>query len=83
MRRPGPRLAVEALGDRIVPALDLTIDGDSLTSNVSPSSAGGTTTFTAIGPAATLSVADIEAALGNGNVEISTGAGGIDAGNIT
>ena len=83
MRRRGPRLVVETLADRIVPAFNLAIDGDLLTSGVSVTSAAGTTTFTASGPGATLNVVDIETALAGGHVEITTGAAGAQAGNIT
>src|SRR5688572_7725226 len=80
--RPGRRLSVECLEDRAVPAFDLAIDGDATTAEVSSNFASGTTTFTPTDFGAVLSVADIAAALNVGNVVITTGADGIEDGNI-
>ncbi len=83
MARRAPRLTVETLSDRIVPAFDLAINGDVATSNVGSVFAAGTTTFTATGSGATLDVADIGTALTVGNVVITTGSGGAQSGEIT
>ena len=84
------RLAIETLEARDVPASSLTIDGGANTSitaavNVSASTVGTVTTFTATGPGAFLDVDAIEFELNAGNdVVIDTGVGGAgDAGNIS
>jgi hypothetical protein len=85
MPRPFParqRLALQPLEDRVVPAFTLTINGDAATSGVSNDFANGITTFTATANGATLDVDDIEAALTVGDVLITTGSGGSQAGNI-
>jgi hypothetical protein len=69
--------------ERVVPAFDLTINGDAVTANVSSSFTAGTTTFNATGTGAILDVDDIEGALALGNVIITTGASGAEAGNIS
>jgi hypothetical protein len=83
MARRAPRLSVETLTDRIVPAFDLAIDGDFATANVNSVFASGTTTFTASGTGATLDVADIATALTVGDVMITTGSGGSQTGDIS
>lgn len=84
MPRPAPRrLALEPLADRIVPAFDLTIDGNAGTANVDISFDNQTgTTFTAADTGATLDVADIAAALDIGHVTIVTGDDGAEPGDI-
>jgi hypothetical protein len=69
--------------ERIVPAFNLAIDGDFSTSGVNSSFAAGTTTFTATASGATLDVADIANALSLGNVVITTGANGAEAGDVS
>jgi hypothetical protein len=76
------RLALQPLEDRVAPAFTLTINGDAATSGVSNNFANGITTFTATANGATLDVDDIEAALAVGDVLITTGSGGSQAGNI-
>jgi hypothetical protein len=83
MARRAPCLTVQTLSDRIVPAFDLAIDGDFATSNVNSAFAAGTTTFTATGSGARLDVADIATALTLGNVVITTGSGGSQAGDVS
>jgi hypothetical protein len=85
MRHPlnrSARLTLEEMEDRVVPAFNLTIDGDVATNNVSSIVVAGTTIFNASGSGATLNVDIIEAALGAGDVQITTGPGGAEAGNI-
>jgi len=77
------RLALVSMEDRVVPAFNLTIDGDFATTNVSGIFIAGTTIFTASGSGATLNVGNIETALAAGDVLITTGPGGAEAGNIT
>jgi hypothetical protein len=81
--RKSARLAVLSLEDRVVPAFNLAIDGDIVTAGVSSAFTAGTTTFTANANGATLDVNDIEAALGAGDVVITTGPTGAQAGNIS
>jgi hypothetical protein len=78
------RLALQSLEDRAVPAFTLTIDGNATTSFVSNVFDPGTTTttFTASGAGAVLDVDEIETALAVGNVVITTGSIGSEAGNI-
>jgi len=76
------QLSLQTLEDRTTPAFTLTIDGDAATTGVSNVFANGTTTFTATANGATLDVDAIEAALALGNVLITTGSGGSQAGNI-
>jgi len=77
------RPSVEALEDRVVPALNLTIVGGStLTSGINTSSSGGTTTFSAIAANSVLNVLDMAAALAVGNVVVQTGLTGANAGSL-
>lgn len=77
------RLTVQPLEDRAVPAFTMTIDGDLATANVTAdTSVPGLTTFTATGTGANLSVADLTAALDVGDVVVTSGTGGNEAGSI-
>lgn len=78
------RLSIDSLEERAVPAFDLSIDGDTLSSfHITSTFAGGTTTFTPNATGAILKVDDITAALALGNVVITTGAGGTENGDIS
>lgn len=77
------RLTVEALDERVVPAYAMTIDGDFPTFNVSQTSAGGVTTFTANGPGANVRVDELMIALTIENVVVTSGTGGGEDGSIT
>src|SRR5262245_31365351 len=79
------RLALEAMEDRVVPAFNLVIDGDvANSSNVSIGTTfPGVTIFSPNAAPAILDVDDIETALAAGDVTITTGTGGSQAGNIT
>lgn len=81
--RKSARLAIVPLEDRVVPAFSLAIDGDAVTTGVSNVFAAGTTTFSANASAAVLDVDDIETALALGNVVVSTGSTGAQAGSIS
>lgn len=59
------------------------IDITAVDSNTAPSTAAGTTTFTASNTLATIANTTIQTALLTENVVISTGGGGTDQGNIT
>jgi hypothetical protein len=61
---------------------DYDVDVTGATLNVSSAFAAGTTTFTATASPATIDVADIDTALGLGNVIINTGTGGAEDGDI-
>lgn len=79
------RLRLQSFEERIVPAFNMTIDGDFATSNiVSSFNVGtGTRTFTATASGANLNVGAIETALNDGeNVIIQNGSGGADPGLI-
>jgi sugar lactone lactonase YvrE len=78
-RKPSPRLAVESLETRLVPAFNLTI-GTGATAGVAHDSAGH---FTANAHGAAIAVSDILADLRAGkSVNISDGSTGSEAGNI-
>jgi hypothetical protein len=83
-RRPArARLTVQSLEERAVPAFSMTIDGDSGTFNVAQSVVGTTTTFTAAGTSANLNVDELFIALSTGDVIVTTGNGGSQAGSIS
>src|SRR5262245_18870351 len=80
------RLAVQTLEDRTVPAFNLMIDGDvagSVNIAVDEVSQPGTTIFSANASGAVLDVDAVEAALAIGDVLITSGNGGGEAGNIS
>ncbi len=72
---------MDVLEDRITPAFDLVLS--SVTSNVTTTASAGVTTFEATGTGAALSLFDVFTALGTGDVIVTTGTGGTEAGNIT
>jgi hypothetical protein len=78
------RLTVQSLEERAVPAFTLTIDGDVGNFNVNKdTSVPGITAFTAIGNSANLNVDELFIALSTGDVVVSTGAPGSEAGSIS
>src|SRR5438874_2052524 len=76
------RPLVESLESRDLLAFNLTISTDP-TANVSSATVHGTTTFSATANNANLDVADIDTALGAGDVVVTSGDGGLQAGNIS
>jgi len=80
------RPTVEGLEERLVPTsagFDLTIGTGAITSGVTTTSSGGTTTFAANAPGAFLNVADMALALGGGNVVVDSGLPGPNAASLT
>jgi hypothetical protein len=78
-------LAVRPLEGRIVPAFTLTIDGDPAGStgiNADTTTVPGTTIFSPTATGAVLDMDDIDAALATGDVLVTTGTGGAEAGNV-
>ena len=79
------RLSLDTMEERLVPAFNLTIDGDVASNTnitVDTSTLPGTTIFRANASGAILDVDAIESALATGNVRITTGTGGAQAGTI-
>src|SRR5438046_10290447 len=77
------RLTVQSLEERAVPAFSMTVDGDTGTFNVTSTVSGGVTTFTATGTTANLNVDELFIALSTGDVVVTTGIGGGQAGSIS
>src|SRR5262249_33756025 len=80
------RLALEAMEDRVVPAFNRHIDGDAVGSSnvtIDTTTIPGATIFSPNATSAVLDMDDIETALAAGDVTITTGTGGSQAGNIT
>jgi|GEM_PF-4308298 len=81
--RHAAKCAIEALEDRTLLSWSMTL-GTSPTINVSSSTAGITTTFTATATGANLDWSDVSTALASGqNVVVNSGSQGTEAGNIT
>ena len=83
-RRPArTRLALQPLEERVVPAYNLTIDGDLGNFNVMRvTDAGGVTTYTATGPGANVNVDDLMFHLPGGDVVVTSATGGGEDGTI-
>lgn len=82
-RQYSSKPVVEGLEERVVPAFDLTVGAGQATSNVSSISVLGTTIFAPTASGAFLNANDILTALNSGNVKVTSGDAGTEAGNIT
>ncbi|VTS07656.1 autotransporter-associated beta strand repeat-containing protein [Tuwongella immobilis] len=81
---PSPlRPGLDVLEDRVTPAYNLILGSGSGSTNVTTTVSAGVTTFEATGPGAQLGLFVVFNALQTGDVIITTGTGGSEAGNIT
>jgi len=75
--RARPKLSLQSLEERTVPAFNLTIDGDGLTQNVTSTLMDGVRTFKPNAGSAILDLDDVETALNAGENVVVT-SGGVD-----